>query len=270
MCLCLCLGTRWLEQARWFQSKPATLQQYQEPLPTEPNRTHPTEPNRSSPQILPMENTAGRDLVEGGKLCERKNGRGVDPNRNWAVDWGRKEKDYDPAEEFPGRAPLRCVGMGGVCLCVRCGVACGLIRRPGTAWVGGSVLLMQPHLYPTDLTPASPRSSSSWPRPRPSSPTCGSTSTLACTRCSPLTTTKHRCGDGAWHGWCLTCEWFAQAASLLCAPCCRDVTRFGAGNTAPVAPFLTHYTPYPHPTIHRCRTAPTPRQRCGCCGASTT
>lgn len=60
-------------------------------------------------QILPMENTAGRDLVEGGKLCERKNGRGVDPNRNWDIDWGVKEKDYDPNEEFPGKAPLRCV-----------------------------------------------------------------------------------------------------------------------------------------------------------------
>ena len=52
-----------------------------------------------------MENARGRDLVEAGALCERKNGRGVDPNRNWAVDWGVKEKDYDPSEEFPGRAP---------------------------------------------------------------------------------------------------------------------------------------------------------------------
>lgn len=33
-------------------------------------------------QILPMENPRGRDLVESGKLCERKNGRGVDPNRS--------------------------------------------------------------------------------------------------------------------------------------------------------------------------------------------
>ena len=39
-------------------------------------------------KIIPMENEGGRDLVEGGKLCERKNGRGVDPNRNWPVDWG--------------------------------------------------------------------------------------------------------------------------------------------------------------------------------------
>lgn len=47
-------------------------------------------------QILPMENTRGRYAVEHGDLCERKNGRGVDPNRNWEVDWGVKEKDYDP------------------------------------------------------------------------------------------------------------------------------------------------------------------------------
>ena len=30
----------------------------------------------------------------------------VDPNRNWAVDWGKKESDYDPSEEFPGEAPF--------------------------------------------------------------------------------------------------------------------------------------------------------------------
>lgn len=60
-------------------------------------------------QILPLENTRGRDLVEAGKLCERKNGRGVDTNRNWEVDWGKKEKDYDPAEEYPGTAPFRWV-----------------------------------------------------------------------------------------------------------------------------------------------------------------
>lgn len=58
-------------------------------------------------QVLPLENVHGRDLVESGQLCERKNGRGVDPNRNWDIDWGKKEKDYDPKEEFPGRAPLR-------------------------------------------------------------------------------------------------------------------------------------------------------------------
>jgi hypothetical protein len=55
-----------------------------------------------------MENTHGRDLVEAGQLCERKNGRGVDTNRNWDIDWGKKEKDYNPAEEYPGKAPHRC------------------------------------------------------------------------------------------------------------------------------------------------------------------
>ena len=60
--------------------------------------------------MLPLENARGRDLVESGKLCERKNGRGVDPNRNWPVDWGKKEKDYDPNEEFPGAGPFRWLG----------------------------------------------------------------------------------------------------------------------------------------------------------------
>ena len=32
----------------------------------------------------------------------------MDTNRNWAVHWGFKEKDYDPAEEFPGERPFRC------------------------------------------------------------------------------------------------------------------------------------------------------------------
>ena len=58
-------------------------------------------------QILPMENVNGRKLVESGQLCERKNGRGVDPNRNWDAHWGFKESDYDPAEEYPGAAPFR-------------------------------------------------------------------------------------------------------------------------------------------------------------------
>ncbi|GIL82500.1 hypothetical protein Vretimale_11936, partial [Volvox reticuliferus] len=57
-------------------------------------------------KILPMENEGGRRLVEAGRLCERKNGRGVDPNRNWEVDWGTKEPDYDPNEEYPGTAPF--------------------------------------------------------------------------------------------------------------------------------------------------------------------
>ena len=58
-------------------------------------------------QIVPMENERGREMVEEGALCERKNGRGVDTNRNWEVHWGFKEKDYDPAEEFPGEKPFR-------------------------------------------------------------------------------------------------------------------------------------------------------------------
>lgn len=72
-------------------------------------------------QVVPMENMNGRELVEAGDLCERRNGltvypsdfkystrllakmfeylcfcfmagRGVDLNRNWSVDWGKKEK----------------------------------------------------------------------------------------------------------------------------------------------------------------------------------
>ena len=57
-------------------------------------------------KIIPMENVHGRRKVEAGELCERKNGRGVDTNRNWEVDWGKKEKDYDPNEEYPGTAPF--------------------------------------------------------------------------------------------------------------------------------------------------------------------
>lgn len=53
-------------------------------------------------KIVPNENNNGRNKVEGGELCLRKNGRGVDTNRNWEVDWGKKEKDYDPYEEYPG------------------------------------------------------------------------------------------------------------------------------------------------------------------------
>lgn len=39
-----------------------------------------------------MENIRGRARVEAGELCLRKNGRGVDPNRNWDYHWGEKEK----------------------------------------------------------------------------------------------------------------------------------------------------------------------------------
>ncbi|KAI4317027.1 hypothetical protein L6164_024940 [Bauhinia variegata] len=52
-------------------------------------------------KVVPMENLNGRKLVEAGDLC-----RGVDLNRNWSVDWGKKEKDYDPYEENPGTAPF--------------------------------------------------------------------------------------------------------------------------------------------------------------------
>ncbi|GAB2260635.1 hypothetical protein Droror1_Dr00011490 [Drosera rotundifolia] len=57
-------------------------------------------------KVVSMENLNGRKLVEGGDLCERRNGRGVDLNRNWSVDWGKKEKDYDPTEENPESAPF--------------------------------------------------------------------------------------------------------------------------------------------------------------------
>jgi hypothetical protein len=54
-------------------------------------------------QLLPMENHSGRKKVEAdGGLCERKNGHGVDINRNYAVDWGVKEADYQAFEESPG------------------------------------------------------------------------------------------------------------------------------------------------------------------------
>ena len=53
--------------------------------------------------IIPIENVNGRAMVEESKkFCERKNGRGVDVNRNFPVNFGVKEKDYDPNEEFPG------------------------------------------------------------------------------------------------------------------------------------------------------------------------
>ncbi|KAI7733823.1 hypothetical protein M8C21_011694, partial [Ambrosia artemisiifolia] len=57
-------------------------------------------------KVVPVENLNGRKKVEAGDLCERRNGRGVDLNRNWSVDWGKKEKDFDPYEEYPGPAPF--------------------------------------------------------------------------------------------------------------------------------------------------------------------
>lgn len=59
-----------------------------------------------------MENVRGRERVEAGEACLRKNGRGVDTNRNWAVHWGHKERDYDPEEEYPGDRPFR---WGALC-----------------------------------------------------------------------------------------------------------------------------------------------------------
>lgn len=58
-------------------------------------------------QVVPMENPGGRERVEAGEVCLRKNGRDVDINRNWGVHWGHKEADYDPKEEYPGTAPFR-------------------------------------------------------------------------------------------------------------------------------------------------------------------
>ncbi|KAG5542544.1 hypothetical protein RHGRI_022175 [Rhododendron griersonianum] len=59
--------------------------------------------------VVPMENLNGRKLVEEGDLCERRNGRGVDLNRNWSVDWGKKEKalfmPYDHKNTTPDGSP---------------------------------------------------------------------------------------------------------------------------------------------------------------------
>ncbi|KAE9458668.1 hypothetical protein C3L33_09416, partial [Rhododendron williamsianum] len=60
-------------------------------------------------KVVPMENLNGRKLVEEGDLCERRNGRGVDLNRNWSVDWGKKEKaffmPYDHKNTTPDGSP---------------------------------------------------------------------------------------------------------------------------------------------------------------------
>ena len=42
-----------------------------------------------------------------GALCERKNGRGVDTNRNWEVHWGFKETGLRPLRGVPGREALQ-------------------------------------------------------------------------------------------------------------------------------------------------------------------
>ena len=51
-------------------------------------------------------NPAGRRVAETVDVCGRVNGRGVDVNRNWPVDWGIKDPGYDAGEENPGAAPL--------------------------------------------------------------------------------------------------------------------------------------------------------------------
>ena len=56
--------------------------------------------------VLPLENPNGRDIVEERDQCQRINGRGVDLNRNYAVDWGIREPDYDPTEEYGGVEPF--------------------------------------------------------------------------------------------------------------------------------------------------------------------
>lgn len=71
-----------------------------------------------------MENVRGRERVEAGQLCERKNGRGVDPNRNWAVHWGFKEKG----------APRGAAG------CAQARAALCSRRRPGQCWAAGACL----------------------------------------------------------------------------------------------------------------------------------
>ena len=76
-------------------------------------------------QIIPMENVRGRALVEGGALCERRNGRGVDPNRNWAVDWGVKER----GESLPALPASPACLAQRVMLCLSRGGAFGGERR---------------------------------------------------------------------------------------------------------------------------------------------
>lgn len=65
-----------------------------------------------------MENVRGREQVEQGKLCERKNGRGVDPNRNWEVHWGFKEKGE--LRQRLDRPRGRMCAARGTCATPRC------------------------------------------------------------------------------------------------------------------------------------------------------
>ncbi|GJN18820.1 hypothetical protein PR202_gb06023 [Eleusine coracana subsp. coracana] len=61
--------------------------------------------------MVPMENFNGANVSKMesfviGEMVILLLRRGVDLNRNWSVDWGKKEKDYDPYEENPGSAPF--------------------------------------------------------------------------------------------------------------------------------------------------------------------
>jgi hypothetical protein len=76
-------------------------------LTLHPAARHPPAPI-PNPQILPMENVKGRALVEGGKLCERKNGRGVDTNRSAGGrgNGGARVAGPPPAARAPGASAL--------------------------------------------------------------------------------------------------------------------------------------------------------------------
>lgn len=150
-----------------------------------------------------MENVAGRSLVEAGALCERKNGRGVDTNRNWGIDWGKKEKDYDPKEEYPGSAPHRHAHPEATYV------------RPRHPWTALHHITTPPALSlplprclctlsssidcvasncPRVATCAANQRSKCCYRSRASSRhTHGSTCTVACLRCLRRTITRHRC-----------------------------------------------------------------------------
>lgn len=92
-------------------------------------------------QVVPMENEQGRRVVEAGALCERKNGRGVDTNRNWQTHWGFREKDYDPAEEYPGTRPFRSASSS-CCLPFSCFLPLSAPAARGVGETGSRALLL--------------------------------------------------------------------------------------------------------------------------------
>jgi len=56
-----------------------------------------------SVSLLPLLNVWSHDRVEQGHVCERKNDRGTDLNRNWDYLWGQDSRQPLPADEqFPG------------------------------------------------------------------------------------------------------------------------------------------------------------------------